>query len=411
MRKQVIVSVAMVALAAGSVAVYALTGGSADEENSAAGHNHGSMAASDSAVPVRLDAEHARRIGITYAVAEAGPMSSVVRTVGAVTYDETKLVSVNPKIEGWVEKLYADFTGAPVTKGQPLMAIYSPMLVSAQEELILARRLLDNANPGGSAARNAQELLDASRRRLSYWDIPASDITRIERSGTPQKTIVLRAPASGLVVEKAVFQGQRIMPGMDLYRIADLSTVWLEAEVFEKDLGLVNLGRKARIKFEAYPGEVFAGTVAYVYPTITADSRTGRVRVELANPTLRFKPGMYASMEFDVPVHTGGIHVPRSAVLETGERTIVFVQNADGSLAPRPVRVGMATTEHVEVLAGLRAGEVVVASANFLVDAESNLAASLGAMQDVKTDAAAAQPKAGADPHAGHNTSAPAVRK
>ena len=410
MRKQIIVSGAIVVLAAAFVAVYALTGQSDRAGNSSAGHNHGASAARDSAVPVRLDAEHARRIGITYAIAEAGPMSSVVRTVGAIAYDETKLVNVNPKIEGWVEKLYVDFTGAPVVKGQPLMAVYSPMLVSAQEELLLARRLLDNANGSGTSATNAQELLDAARRRLSYWDIPASEIARIERSGTPQKTLVLRAPASGLVVEKAVFQGQRVMPGMDLYRIADLSTVWLEAEVFEKDLALVNLGRKARIKFEAYPGEVFSGAVAYVYPTITADSRTGRVRVEMANPGLRFKPGMYASMEFQVPVHSGGIHVPRSAVLETGERTIVFVQGADGSLVPRQVRVGMATTEHVEVLAGLSAGEVVVASANFLVDAESNLGAAVGAMQG--TEPGIRPPaNSSSDPHAGHSPAASAGKK
>jgi Cu(I)/Ag(I) efflux system membrane fusion protein len=284
------------------------------------------------------------------------------------------------------------------------------MLVSAQEELLLARRLLDNANGNGTAASNAQELLEAARRRLSYWDISAAEIARIERSGTPQKTLVLSAPASGLVVEKAVFQGQRVMPGMDLYRIADLSIVWLEAEVYEKDLGLVHLGRKARIKFEAYPGEVFTGAVAYVYPTITADSRTGRVRVELPNPGLRFKPGMYASMEFEVPVHSGGIHVPRSAVLETGERTIVFVQGADGSLVPRQVRVGMATTEHVEVLAGLTAGEVVVASANFLVDAESNLGAAVGAMQGAEPAVGSPTGSPG-DAHAGHGPPAPAGKK
>ena len=417
MRKQMVVSGGIVAVAAVAVIVYAVSTDNGDGgKEMDGGHNHGATAV-DSAAPVRLDGERARRIGVTYAIAEAGPMTSIVRTVGSVTYDERRLVNVNPKIEGWVEKLYVDFTGAPVQKEQPLMAVYSPMLVSAQEELILAKRLAESSKTG-TAATNAAELLTAARRRLAYWDIPASEIARIESSASPQKTLLLRAPASGLVVEKAVFQGQRIMPGMDLYKIADLTTVWVEGEVFEKDLALITLGRTARITFESYPGESFSGRVSYVYPTITADSRTGRVRIELANPALRFKPGMYANIQFEVPVHGQGIHVPRSAVLQTGERTIAFVQSADGTLIPRAIRIGMSTSEHVEVLSGLRAGEVVVASASFLVDAESNLGAALESMQGIDTSAppvkaprpAPTAPKAApkpapADPHAGHDRS------
>ena len=380
MRKQFLVSGGIVGFAAVGVVVFTLTG-SGDVQKAAKAHDHGAAAISDKSGPVSLDPERARRIGVTYAIAEAGPMTSYVRTVGSVTYDETRLVNVNPKIEGWVEKLYVDFTGAPVRKGEPLMAVYSPMLVAAQEELILAKRLLDSSG-SGTAALSAREMLTASRRRLAYWDIPASEIARIEATGTVQKTLMLRAPASGLVVEKGVVQGQRIMPGMDLYVIADLSMVWVEGEVFEKDLALITLGRQARLTFESYPGESFSGRVSYVYPTITADSRTGRVRIELPNRTLRFKPGMYANIQFQVPVHVQGIHVPRSAVLQTGERSIAFVQSADGTLVPREIRIGMSTGEHVEVLAGLRAGEVVVASASFLVDAESNLGVALDQMTE-----------------------------
>ena len=382
MRKQLIASFGIIAGAAVAVTTFVLMRDT-ESDRTIAAHNHSATAPTHSAAPVRLDSERARRIGVTYAIAEAGAMTNVVRTVGAVTYDETRLVNVNPKVEGWVERLYVDFTGAPVTRGQPLMAVYSPMLVSAQEELILAARLSE-AGGSGTAAANAQELLEAARRRLSYWDIPASEIARIERTGTAQKTLILRAPATGIVVEKNIVQGQRIMPGMDVYKIADLSTVWIEGEVFEKDLALVTLGRTARIAFEAYPGQMFTGKVTYVYPTISADSRTGRVRIALRNPEVRFKPGMYATMEFEVPIHSGGIHVPRSAVLQTGERSIVFVRAQDGALVPRTVTIGIASTEHVEVLAGLTAGEVVVASANFLVDAESNLAAALNAMDSVK---------------------------
>jgi Cu(I)/Ag(I) efflux system membrane fusion protein len=414
MRKQLVVSIAIIVLAGATVGLYAVAGDERSAPAQAGGHNHGAAANANAAAPVRLSPEQAQRIGVTYATAEAGPMMSIVRTVGDVAYDETRLVNVNPKIEGWVEKLYVDFTGAPVQRGQPLMAIYSPMLVSAQEELILARRLLDDAGDGSTAAVNARELLEAARRRLAYWDISPAEVEKIERTRTPQKTVVWRAPASGLVVEKAVYQGQRIMPGMDLYRIADLSQVWLEGDVFEKDLAMIRVGSKANITFEAYPGETFSGSVAYVYPTMTAESRTGRIRIELNNPGLRFKPGMYAKMEFQVPVHRQGIHIPRSAILQTGERTIVFVRDAAGTLTPRQVSAGAATTEHVEIIAGLRAGEVVVASANFLVDAESNMNAALGAMAPANASAPAApSPKteAAPNPHAGHSPSAAPARQ
>ncbi|HEY0808550.1 MAG TPA: efflux RND transporter periplasmic adaptor subunit [Longimicrobiales bacterium] len=391
MQKQLIVSGGIIGIAGVAVAAFVISGSGNSAPQSADAHNHGAPASAAVASPVNLDPERARRIGITYAIAEAGPMTSVVHTVGSITYDETRLVNVSPKIEGWVEKLYVDFTGAPVTRGQLLMAVYSPMLVSAQEELILAKRLVETGGTGAAAA-NARELLEAARRRLAYWDIAPSEIERIERSGTPQKTLVLRAPTSGLVVEKAVLQGQRIMPGMDLYRIADLSKVWVEGEVFEKDLALITVGRNARITFESYPGETFSGKVSYVYPTITADSRTGRIRIELANRNLRFKPGMYANLEFDVPIHSHGIHIPRSAVLQTGERTIAFVRMPDGTLAPREIEIGIATTEHVEVLSGITAGEVVVASANFLVDAESNLGAALNSMETTPAKRATAPP-------------------
>jgi membrane fusion protein, copper/silver efflux system len=376
-RRQLLVSAVLVALAGVTVVLYVMRG----DARSATLAASQSTADAGQAHAVRLDPQSAQRIGVTYATAEYGALSTVVRTVGQVTYDETKLVNVNPKVEGWVERLYADFSGAPVRTNQPLLSVYSPLLVSAQEELILARRLLDNSGGAGVAADNARELLQSARRRFAYWDVPSEEVEEIERTGVPRKTVTLRSPASGIVVEKNVFQGQRIMPGMDLYRIADLSRVWVEGEVFEKDLSLVAVGRTARITFESYPGQSFTGRVAYVYPTITSQSRTGRVRIELANPELRFKPGMYAQMEFEVPVHRAGVHVPRLAVLQTGERSIVFVRAADGSLVPREVRTGVGTGDHIEVLAGLRAGEVVVASANFLIDAESNLGAAIGSMQ------------------------------
>ena len=378
-RKEWTLSAALVLSAAIAVAVYALwvkdpfAERNSEEIVSAPTDDRGS---------VNLTVGDAGRIGVTYATAEFGPMLSRIRTVGQVAYDESRVTAVTPRIEGWVDQLFVNFTGAAVRKGQPLLTIHSPMLVAAQEELILARRLFDqSATPETQA--NTQSLLTAARQRLSYWNVAADDIARIEQ-GHIQKAITLAAPASGLVLEKNVVTGVRVMPGLDLYRIVDLSSVWIEGDVFEKDLALISVGRTARVTLEAYPDRALQARVTYVYPTMTAASRTGRIRLELSNRDMLLKPGMYATLEFDVPVHQDGVHVPRSAVLQTGERTIVFVRAADGRLVPRPVSIGFATTDHVEILSGLAAGEVVVASANFLIDAESNLG---GALQQLPSAA------------------------
>lgn len=405
-RKQVVLSIVLLAVAAGAVVAYTqMDGASQDAAGAAQGHDHGAAAATDQASPVRLTAESARRIGVTYATAERAPLPRTLRAVGVVSYDETRLASVNPKIEGWVERLYVDFTGAPVRRGQPLLDIYSPRLVSAQEELILARRLGDGAagQPGTRAATNAEELVQSARRRLAYWDIPADEIARIEDTGEVRKTLTLRAPAGGIVVEKNVVEGTMIGPGMNVYRIADLSRVWVEAEVFEKDLSLVHLGQHARVTFEAYRGEDFDGVVTYVYPTVSLDARTGRMRLELRNPDLRLRPGMYANVELAVTPSRPCVHVPRSAVLFTGERAIVFVRSESGTLVPREVTTGLVAGELAEIRAGLAEGEVVVSSATFLIDAESNLGAAMGAMAGMEAPGTA-EPSA----HEGHDQGATA---
>jgi membrane fusion protein, copper/silver efflux system len=391
--RQGLISGGLIALALGLVAVFGLRGPA--PEAASANHDMAAMTAqAGDARPVMLDAEGARRIGVAYATVEAGPLSRTVRTVGTVAYDETRLVDVTPRIEGWVERLFVDFTGAPVRRGQPLMTVFSPMLVAAQEELILAARLA-RTTPVGPAGDNARELLDAARHRLANWDLAAEDIERIEAAGVPERTVTLRSPATGIVVEKSVVEGTRIMPGMNLYRIADLSVAWIEGEVFEQDLGVVRAGREATVTFDALPGQPFTGRITYVYPTVAPDTRTGRIRIELPNPRLELKPGMYANVSLDVPLHLAGLHVPRGAVLSTGTRSLVFVQHADGSLVPHEITIGQAAGDHVEILAGLKEGDVVVASASFLVDAESNL----GAAMDEMSAAGAASSAA---PHAGH---------
>jgi len=402
-RKQIVLSLSLVGASLVAVAAFAVVGGDPGTNQMPDGHNHAAMtAASGEALrPVRLDPEEARRIGVTYATATRKPFARDITTVGNVTFDETRLKNVNPKIEGWIEDLYIDFTGAAVRVGQPLFSLYSPMLVSAQEELILAKRLVDEAAAGGGerAAVNARELLESARRRLRYWDIPEATIRKIEDSGAPQKTIVLNSPADGIVVEKMAVEGARIMPGMDVFRIADISTVWVEGEVFEKDLSLVHLGQTAHITFEAYPGETFTGTVTYLYPTVSVAARTGRVRIELRNPKLRIKPGMYARVHLAARSDRDALVIPRSAVHITGQRALVFVRAADGTLQPREIMIGLVAGSDIEVLGGLAEGEVVVTSANFLIDAEANM----GTAMEPMTGGGGSEGEVAPPPASGHS--------
>ncbi len=386
-RNQVILTAVFVIGAVSVVGYQLRSGGETEADAAMEGHDHAAMLAAigGDGQPVVLDAEAAQRIGVTLATVEERVLPVFVRTVGTVTYDETTLATVNPKIDGWVERLFVDFTGAPVREGDPLMEVYSPALVSAQEELLLAVRLALDAGEG-RAADNARQLLEASRRRLAYWDIPEDEIQRIEESGVPSKTLTLRSPASGIVVEKNVVEGDRIMPGMTMYRIADLSRVWVEADVFEKDLGLVGVGQGALVSFESFPGRTFPGRIAYVYPTVSLQSRTGSIRIELENAALDFKPGMYAQVNLEALPSAACLVVPRSAVILTGERALVFVSGPDGALRPREVTPGRTSGRFMELLDGVDPGERVVSSAAFLVDAESNLGTMTGGLEMETTE-------------------------
>ncbi len=344
------------------------------------GHDHAAMlAGTGDARPVQLTAEGARRIGVTFAMAEARSLGRAIATMGRVTYDETRLSTVTPKVEGWVERLMVDFTGAPVRKGEAMLELYSPRIIAAQEELILARRLMDGST--GRAADNARELLESARRRLGYWDVGEDQIRAIEESGEVSRTVTLRAPNHGTVVEKSIVEGDRVGPSTALYRIADLRHVWIEADVFEKDLSLVQEGLEVVINLEAFPGQAFIGKITYVYPTVSMEARTGSIRVELDNPGLLLKPGMYANLRVSAPPRDPRIIVPRGSVLATGTRSLVFVVEEGGTLAPRQVATGLAFGDEVEILRGLTEGEYVVSSASFLVDAESNLGSAMAVME------------------------------
>lgn len=330
---------------------------------------------------IRLTIDQIRTFGVTFGTAEVRPLERTIRAVGFVDFDETRMAYVAPKFGGYVERLYVDFTGKPVSRGQPLLEIYSPELVSAQEEFLLARRLGEKIGNSGveGVSEETTDLLESAKRRLRYWDISDAQIEQVMRSGQVQKTMTLHAPVSGIVMEKNVFQGQAIRPGENLYMIADLSEVWIEAELFESDVALIEEGMSAEISIAAYPDQTFQGRVEYVYPTLQEKTRSMKARVALPNANGRLKPGMYATVGLKKDL--GAIlSVPSSAVLQTGEKTIAFVDLGGGRLSPREVDLGQAGAEYVEVLKGMDSGERVVTSAQFLLDSESNLAEVMRAM-------------------------------
>lgn len=329
--------------------------------------------------PVHLSADQARAIGVRFTVVTRGPLSRTVRTVGQVVPAEPNLADITPKIDGFVDRLFVDATGVSVRRGQPLLAIYSPMLVSAQQELLTALHLAQSVDSTAPEAwRNAQDLVAAARRRLLYWDISAEQIDRLERTGEVTKNLTLVAPFDGVVMEKMVVAGQGVMPGMKLYRLANLSTIWVEGDVFEQDLALIRVGATVRVELTAYPGRTFSGRVSFVWPMVEAESRTGRVRVVLANPRGVIKPGMYATLLFDARLGQDLLSLPAEAVVQTGERNLVFVVGAGGMLEPREVTLGGRADGRLQILKGVAPGERVAASANFLIDAESRLATGAG---------------------------------
>ena len=324
---------------------------------------------------VQLSAAQIRTFGVTFGTVEVRTLADQVRTVGIVNFDETRLAGVTPKFGGYVERLYVDFTGQPVRRGQPLLEIYSPELVAAQEELLLAAKLEADLSrttvPG--VPRGASDLVAAARQRLRLWDISDEQIERILTSGRAQRTLTLHAPVGGIVVEKNVLTGVAVQAGQTLYTIADLSEVWVEAELREADAGLVEEGSAVTVELAAFARAPLHGRVEYVYPTLQSEARTLKARIALPNPDGRIKPGMYATVRLNASGRSA-LTVPTSAVLNTGERRLVFVDMGEGRLMPHEVEIGRIAGGYAEVLAGLEPGQRVVTSAQYLLDSESNLA-------------------------------------
>lgn len=359
---------------------------------------------------LRIAPEKVQKLGVRTEAAAMRPLARTLRAVGTIQVDERALRSVAPRFEGWIQRLHVNATGQFVARGQPLMEVYSPELVAAQQEYLLAVRgvaALKDADPGVADAMHG--LAEGSLQRLRNLDISDQELVKLRSEGRARDSVTLRAPAGGVVLEKAAVQGMRFMPGEMLFRIADLSTVWLLAEVFEQDLAGVRIGQRAVARVSAYPGETFDGKVAFVYPTVSPETRTAKVRVELPNRGLRLKPDMYANVELTTGERTPRLAVPESAVLDSGTRRVVLVQRGEGLFDPREIKIGLRGDGYVEVLEGLRAGDPVVVSANFLIDAESNLKAALGGFghsahggAKPPVSAPAAAPAAAPDAHKGH---------
>lgn len=337
--------------------------------------------AADETGTVKIGLAKVQKLGVQSAPVERRTLARTIRAVGTVQADERRLYIVNTKFEGWIDKLYVNATGETVRRGQPLMEIYAPELVVAEREYLLAwRSLQDMAGAGAEIRRSTSQLAQAALQRLSNWDISADQVKRLQRAGNVTRTLTLRAPADGTVMEKMAVEGMHFTAGDPLYRIADLSSVWLTAEVFEQDIGTLRRGQEATIALNAYPGTDFAGKVDFIYPTVSQETRTGKVRIVVPNVDGRLKTGMYANVSVKTAVGDGPVlAVPDSAVIDSGTRKAVLIERGEGTFEPREVKLGAHADDFYEVRQGLAGGERVVVSANFLIDAESNLRAALKA--------------------------------
>jgi len=334
-----------------------------------------------SAGTVQISPERQQLIGVKFGTVEMKPLEKVIRTVGRVDYDEKRIVTVSPKIGGWIEDLYVDFTGRYVRQGEPLLTIYSPELVSTQEEYLIALRAKKDLakSPFPEVVGSGQSLAESAKRRLKLWDITDDQIRILEETGEPKKTMTLYSPFGGFVLEKAAFKGMNVMPGMALFKLADLSVVWVLADIYEYELPYVRLGQQASVQLSYIPGETFTGKAIYIYPSLNPETRTARVRFELPNPQGKLKPEMYANVEIKVRLGQK-VAVPEGAIIDTGVRQMAIIDKGNGYFEPREVKVGAKVDNYYEVIKGLKAGERVVTSANFLIDSESKLKEAMAGM-------------------------------
>ncbi len=330
---------------------------------------------------VQITPERQQLIGVKIGAVEMKSLQKVIRTVGRVDYDEKRIVTVSPKIGGWIEDLYVDFTGRFVKQGDPLLTLYSPELVSTQEEYLLALQAKKSLGKSSfpEVVSSGDSLAESAKRRLRLWDISDDQIKALEDTGQSKKTLTLYSPFSGFVLEKSAYKGMNVMPGMALYKLADLSVVWLYADIYEYELPFIRLGQQASIQLSYIPGETFTGKAVYIYPSLNPETRTAKVRFEIPNSHERLKPEMYANVEIKIRLGQK-LAVPEGAIIDTGVRQLAIIDKGNGYFEPREVKVGSKVDSYYEVIKGLKAGERVVTSANFLIDSESKLKEAVGGM-------------------------------
>ncbi len=326
---------------------------------------------------VRVSPARLQSLGVRTAAVEIRTLDAALRAVGRVELDERRIHDVSPRFEGWIERLHVSATGDLVRRGQPLFAVYSPELASARQELSIAQRLVGEAGSDELAQKGAQRLADAAQARLRNWQASG---------GGSGNSVMFSSPVDGIVLEKYAVEGMRFTAGMPVYRIADLSSVWVLADIYEQDLARIALGQPARIAFDAYPGRHLDARISYIYPTLNTATRTTLVRLELANAEGLLRPGMFAHVELLTGGELPRVTVPGSAIIDDGQRRIVLIAEGEGRFRPQVVETGLRSRDHVEILSGLEGDERVVVSANFLIDAESNLQAALANFGDGDPD-------------------------
>lgn len=336
---------------------------------------------------ITIDPATVQNMGVRTATVQKQDFNRTIRTVGIVKYDESKLFTVNSRISGWIEKLYVDYTGEMVQSGQPLLEIYSPELVTTQQEYLLALQNLKSVQGASFASlqEGAQSLLKAARKRLDYWNIPPSEIQRLEKTGKVRKTLPLHSPYRGVVVHKNAVEGAYVKEGSNLYQIADLSTVWVLASIYDNELPWIREGQAAEMELTYLPGKRFQGKIRYIYPYLNEKARDVQVRLEFPNPNLELKPGMYANVFLKGKTIPDALVIPVEAVIRSGKRDVVFVVREKGKFEPRQIRVGEEDGEgNIRVVSGLLEGETIVTSAQFLLDSESRLQEAIQKMLEEK---------------------------
>lgn len=320
-------------------------------------------------------------IGVQFGTVTYQSIGKTIRANGKVTYDETKITRVHTKVEGWIENVYVDFTGKQVKNGDPLLSIYSPDLLQTQQEFLLSVKMRNELGNSQykEAAEGSHSLYQSARRRLELWDISVEQIDEIEKRGVPVKNLTLYAPADGFVLTRNSYPKQKVMPDTELYALADLSTVWVVADIYEYEAAEIRVGMRANITLSYQPGRVYRGKVSYIYPQLDNTTRTLKVRIEIPNPDYQLKPDMYANVELRID-YGQRLTLPQEAIMDSGTEQMVFIALGDGYFVPRRVKLGDQVGDRVIVLDGVAVGEAVVTSANFLIDSESKLKAAAGAI-------------------------------